>query len=47
MEFESVEDRDYYVDDDPIHKEFQELAKKVVERAQVIDFIDGVFNLKL
>ena len=42
-----MEDRDYYVKHDRTHKEFQELAGKVVERAQVIDFIDGVFNLKL
>lgn len=46
MEFESAEDRDYYVNDDPIHEEFKKLAGQVLEKAQVIDFTDGVFDLK-
>ena len=45
VEFESSEDRDYYVNDDPIHNEFKKIAGKVLEKAQVIDFIDGVFKL--
>ena len=45
MEFESVEDRDYYVNDDPTHNEFKKLAATAVKRAVVIDFIDGVFKL--
>ena len=45
VEFESIEDRDYYVNDDPTHDEFKKLAGKVLEKAQVIDFIDGVFEL--
>lgn len=44
-EFESAEDRDYYVNDDPTHNEFKKLAAKVLERAQVLDFTDGVFKL--
>jgi TFIIF-interacting CTD phosphatase-like protein len=45
VEFESTEDRDYYVNDDPSHDEFKTLAGKVLEKAQVIDFIDGAFKL--
>lgn len=43
VEFESAEDRDYY--DDPAHDEFKNLAGKVLEKAQVIDFIDRVSEL--
>ncbi|OCK97770.1 uncharacterized protein K441DRAFT_685414 [Cenococcum geophilum 1.58] len=45
VEFESAEDRDYYINDDPAHDEFKKLAGKVLEKAQVIDFTDGVFGL--
>ena len=44
VEFESASDRDYYVNDDPTHGEFKKLAGKVLEKAQVIDFSDGVFK---
>ncbi|KAF2431000.1 hypothetical protein EJ08DRAFT_649313 [Tothia fuscella] len=44
MEFENAEVRDYYVDKDPVHDEFKKLAGKVLEKAQVIDFSDGVFK---
>jgi hypothetical protein len=47
MEFESAEDRDYYVNVDPTHNDFKELAGKIIERAQVIDFTDSVFELKV
>ena len=33
----SIEDRDYYVDDDPVHKAFKDAAAAVVEKAVVID----------
>lgn len=44
MEFESAEDRDYYVNEDPTHDEFKKLAGKVLEKAQVVDFTAGVFK---
>ena len=46
MEFESFEDRDYYINEDPAHAEFKKLAGERLEKAQVIDFEDGVFSLK-
>jgi hypothetical protein len=45
MEFETAEDRDYYINEDPVHDEFKKLASKVLEKAQVIDFTDGEFKL--
>lgn len=43
MEFESAEDRDYYVHDDPVHTEFKKLAGEVLEKVQVVDFTNGMF----
>jgi hypothetical protein len=43
VEFESAADRDYYVNEDPVHQEFVRKVGKVLEKAQVIDFTDGVF----
>ncbi|KAF2468652.1 stress responsive A/B barrel domain protein [Lindgomyces ingoldianus] len=43
VEFKTAEDRDYYVYKDPTHAEFKELAGQFLEKAQVIDFTDGVF----
>ncbi|KAF2682644.1 hypothetical protein K458DRAFT_419490 [Lentithecium fluviatile CBS 122367] len=45
MDFETAEDRDYYVNEDPVHDEFKKLAGKVLEKAVVIDFTDGEFKL--
>ncbi|RMZ83956.1 hypothetical protein DV737_g1315, partial [Chaetothyriales sp. CBS 132003] len=42
--FDSAEDRDYYVNDDPAHAVFKELADKVVDKVQVIDYAPGVFH---
>lgn len=39
-----MEDRDYYVNDDPAHEEFKKLVGPFIEKAQVVDFTDGVFN---
>ncbi|KAF2790057.1 dabb-domain-containing protein [Melanomma pulvis-pyrius CBS 109.77] len=44
VEFESAEDRDYYVNDDPAHEEFKKLVGPFIEKAQVVDFTNGVFN---
>ncbi|KAI0377182.1 stress responsive A/B barrel domain protein [Hypomontagnella monticulosa] len=43
FQFESVEDRDYYVKKDPAHLEFVSTIKDLVEDAHVMDFIPGVF----
>lgn len=43
LRFHSKEDRDYYVNDDPVHRAFKEAAAPVIESAQVIDFLEGVF----
>ncbi|KAH0565297.1 hypothetical protein GP486_001317 [Trichoglossum hirsutum] len=45
VEFGSAKDRDYYVNNDPAHREFKDLAGKVLEKAQVIDFTDRVFEI--
>ncbi|RMD43259.1 hypothetical protein DV735_g1851, partial [Chaetothyriales sp. CBS 134920] len=42
-QFGSREDRDYYVDHDPAHAAFKQLADKVVDKVQVIDYAPGVF----
>lgn len=44
MQFYSDEDRDYYVDHDPVHQDFKASLKGVVEKAQVIDFQNGAFT---
>ncbi|RMZ79671.1 hypothetical protein DV738_g3176, partial [Chaetothyriales sp. CBS 135597] len=43
VEFHGREDRDYYVNDDPAHAAFKELAGKAVDKVQVIDYAPGVF----
>ncbi|CEJ58754.1 Putative Stress responsive A/B barrel domain protein [Penicillium brasilianum] len=43
VEFASAADRDYYVKEDPTHKAFVQSLNGVIEKAQVIDFTDGVF----
>lgn len=47
MQFESDEDRDYYVNEDPAHSAFKEAAGPFIEKAVVIDFQDGVFTRKV
>jgi hypothetical protein len=44
VKFENAEDRDYYVHDDPVHQEFKQIVGQVLEKAQVVDFTDGVFE---
>ncbi len=43
MEFENVEDRDYYAEKDPVHRSFIDSLGPFVAGAQVIDFVPGVF----
>ena len=44
VDFASVQDRDYYVHDDPAHAAVKKLAGASVERAQVVDFTGGQFG---
>ncbi|OAX85249.1 hypothetical protein ACJ72_00371 [Emergomyces africanus] len=43
MQFESAEDRDYYVAKDPAHQAFIGGLQAIVEKAHVMDFTDGEF----
>lgn len=43
MEFASAEDRDYYVDTDPVHQEFKDSVGGLVANAIVVDFSNGVY----
>ncbi|KAJ6441138.1 stress responsive a/B barrel domain-containing protein [Purpureocillium lavendulum] len=43
VEFDSAEDRDYYVRRDPAHKAFVESMLSKLDKAQIIDFSPGVF----
>jgi hypothetical protein len=43
LEFDSVEDRNYYVEEDPAHIAFQDRIKPVVEGVLVLDFTPGKF----
>ncbi|KAJ7178113.1 stress responsive A/B barrel domain protein [Mycena filopes] len=41
--FENEEDRDYYVNKDPAHQEFVKSISGIVSKAQVVDYMPGVF----
>ena len=43
MEFESAEDRDYYVSKDPAHQDFIKAAGPKVANVKVLDFEPGKF----
>ncbi|KAI0889180.1 stress responsive A/B barrel domain protein [Annulohypoxylon maeteangense] len=42
-EFESLEDRDYYVNTDPFHQKFKAFAGPFIEKVIVVDFSEGEF----
>ncbi|TLS27552.1 hypothetical protein PpBr36_05392 [Pyricularia pennisetigena] len=42
-EFESPDDRDYYVAKDPTHQSFVKTAEQIIEKAIVVDYTAGVF----
>ncbi|KAI1208444.1 dabb-domain-containing protein [Annulohypoxylon truncatum] len=42
-EFESLEDRDYYVNTDPFHAEFKTFAGPFIEKVIVVDYSEGEF----
>lgn len=43
VEFANEEDRAYYLEKDPAHLEFVGSLEDVIEKAQVVDFTNGVF----
>lgn len=43
MEFATAEDREYYVSSDPTHQEFVKSLGGIIEKAQVVDFANGVY----
>jgi hypothetical protein len=43
VEFESAEDRDYYVKKDPVHREFAASVGELVQQVRVLDFESGKF----
>lgn len=43
MEFESVEDRDYYALKDPAHLSYGASLGGIVDKVQVVDFDAGAF----
>ena len=43
VEFAKAEDRDYYVATDPAHDEFKKFVGGHLEKAQVVDYENGVF----
>jgi hypothetical protein len=43
VEFGSEEDRNWYVEDDEEHQRFKERAGKVLQKAIVVDFANGIF----
>lgn len=44
VQFASNDDRNYYVNDDPVHQAFKDAAEKYVEKTVVVDFQAGVFT---
>ncbi|KAH6884464.1 hypothetical protein B0T10DRAFT_564498 [Thelonectria olida] len=43
VEFASASDRDYYLNEDPVHKRFVESLSGLIMKSQVVDFTPGVF----
>lgn len=43
VEFDSAEDRDYYVQKDPAHLAFVKSLDGILEKAQIVDFTGGTF----
>ncbi|OTA99280.1 hypothetical protein M426DRAFT_325263 [Hypoxylon sp. CI-4A] len=42
-EFESPDDREYYINKDPAHEEFKVFVVPLIEKLVVVDFFEGVF----
>jgi len=46
-EFETVEDRQYYLEKDPVRREAVGRNEGVVERVRVVDFEPGVWGSRV
>lgn len=46
VEFESAQDRDYYVEKDPAHTDFKNFVGELLDHVQVVDFEPGNFEYK-
>jgi hypothetical protein len=44
VEFVDAKDRDYYVEKDPSHDKFKKFVGGHLEKAQVVDYENGVFS---
>ncbi len=44
VEFENAKDRNYYVQKNSTHQAFVQSVRDILEKAQVVDFIGGVFE---
>ena len=44
MYFDSVKDRDYYVNEDTDHRDFVKHAREHFDKAQVVDFQPGSYS---
>jgi hypothetical protein len=44
VEFENAQDRDYYIQQDPAHQAFVQSVGNMLEKAQIVDFTEGVFE---
>lgn len=43
VEFENEQDRGYYVDEDPAHREFAKGVEGLVTNVTVVDYVPGVY----
>ncbi|KAI2608973.1 stress responsive A/B barrel domain protein [Hypoxylon fragiforme] len=43
VDFETTEDRNYYVEKDPFHEEFKAFVGPLAEKVIVVDYSEGVF----
>jgi hypothetical protein len=41
VEFDSVQDRDYYVDKDPAHQDFKNSSSELIQSVKVLDYEPG------
>jgi len=42
-QFENAEDRDYYIQSDPVHQNFIEYVRPYLQNIRVVDFESGKF----
>ena len=44
MQFANTDDRNYYVEKDPVHDAFKKEISAIVEKVGVLDFTNGNFQ---